>query len=56
VGDVDLLPIRYFGIPSTLATFEIAERLSVVVLSNSRLPGPFPLNALLALGSRRSFH
>ena len=55
-GDVDLLSIRYFGVPSVLATFEIAGRLSVLVLSNPFLSGPLPLNPLLALGSRRSVH
>lgn len=55
-GDVDLLSIRYFGVPSTLATFEIAGRLAILVLSNPRRSVPFPLHPLIALGSRRSIH
>ncbi|MEO7109022.1 MAG: hypothetical protein ABI183_01180 [Polyangiaceae bacterium] len=58
VGDprVDLLPIRYFGGPAALATFEIAGRLAVLVVSGTRQRLPFPQNPLLALGSPRTLH
>ena len=50
---VDLLPIRYFGAPAAIATFEIAGRLAVVVVSS---PGPFPQNPIVALGPPRTVH
>jgi hypothetical protein len=49
-----VLPCRL--VPSALATFEIAGRLAVVVLSSPHLPGSLPLNPLLALGSPRTVH
>ena len=52
----DLLPIQYFGLPLGLAIFQIAGRLSVLVLSGPQGQGPFPLNPLLALGSARAVH
>lgn len=52
----DLLPIDYFGLQLALATFEVAGRLSVLVLSGPRGRGPFPLNPLLALGTSRVVH
>ena len=52
-GDIDLIPIEYFGIPLTLATFEIVGDLSCVVLSGSRLPRPFPKSPFFALARRR---
>jgi hypothetical protein len=52
----DLLPIRYFGAPAALATFEIAGRLSVLVISSSSGLGPFPRNPLIALGPPRLVH
>lgn len=55
-GDVDLLPIRYFGLQAALATFEIAGRLSVLVLSGAQGRGAFPLNPLIALGPPRAIH
>ena len=53
---VDLLPIRYFGLQAALATFEIAGRLSVLVLSGAQGRGAFPLNPLIALGPPRAIH
>ena len=54
--DADLVPVRYFGLVLALATFEIAGRLSVLVLSGPQGRGPFPLNPLLALGATRAVH
>jgi hypothetical protein len=54
--DADLMPIRYFGLPLALATFQIGGRLSVLVLSGPQGRGPFPVNPLLALGSGRAVH
>lgn len=53
---VDLLPIRYFGAPAALATFEIAGRLAVLVVSSPHRPAPFPLNPIASLGSPRAVH
>lgn len=53
---VDLLAVRYFGLPLALATFEIAGRLAVLALSGPAGQGPFPLNPLLALGGPRAVH
>lgn len=52
--DVDLIPIEYFGIPVTLATFEILGDLSCVAISGSRFPLPVPQSPLFALARRRS--
>ncbi|MEO7034968.1 MAG: hypothetical protein ABI548_13750 [Polyangiaceae bacterium] len=52
--DVDLIPIAYFGIPLTLATFEILGDLSCLVLSESRVPRPFPKSPFFALARQRS--
>ena len=54
--DADLVPVRYFGLVLALATFEIAGRLSVLVLSGPQGRGPFPLNPLRALGATRAVH
>lgn len=51
--NVDLIPIAYFGLPLTLATFEILGDLSCVAMSGSRLPLPVPKSPLLALARRR---
>jgi hypothetical protein len=53
---VDLLPIRYFGAPAAIATFEIAGRLAVLVVSSTHRPAPFPLNPIVALGPPRAVH
>jgi hypothetical protein len=50
--DVDLIPIEYFGIPVTLATFEILGDLSCVALSGGRFPLPVPKSPLFALARR----
>jgi hypothetical protein len=52
----DLMPIRYFGLPLAMATFQIAGKLAVLALSGPQGRGPFPLNPLLALGSTRAVH
>ena len=52
--DIDLITIDYFGIPLTLATFEILGDLSCVAMSGGRFPQPFPKSPLLALARRRS--
>ena len=52
--DVDLIPIEYFGIPLTLATFEILGDLSCVALSGRQFPRSFPKSPLFALARRRS--
>lgn len=39
--DTDLIAIEYFGIPLTLATFEILGDLSCLVMSGSRPPRHF---------------
>lgn len=53
---VDLLPIRYFGAPAAIATFEIAGRLAVLVVSSSHRRAPFPQTPLVALGLPRAVH
>lgn len=53
---VDLLPIRYFGAPAAIATFEIAGRFAVLVVSSQHRPAPFPQNPLVALGPPRAVH
>jgi hypothetical protein len=56
-NDVDLLSIRYFGVPAAVATIEIAGRLAVLVLSSPHRPAPFfPYNPLVALGAPRAVH
>jgi len=47
----DLIPIEYFGVPLTLATFEIFDSLACVFTSARHLSGPMPKSPLLALGS-----
>jgi hypothetical protein len=54
-ADIDLLSIRYFGVPMGLATFEIAGRLAVLAVSSPHRLAPFPPNPLVALG-RRTVH
>ena len=51
--DVDLIPIEYFGIPVTLATFEILGDLSCVAISGGRFPLPVPKCPLFGLARRR---
>lgn len=51
--EVDLIPIEYFGLPLTLATFEILGDLSCVVTSAQHLPQPFPKSPLFALARQR---
>ena len=53
---VDLLPVIYFGLPVTLATFEILGDLSCVALSAHHLARPFPDNPLVGLSRRRSLN
>jgi hypothetical protein len=53
---VDLLPIRYFGVGAAVATFEIAGRLAVLVVSSAHGPAPFPQNPIIALGPPRTVH
>jgi hypothetical protein len=55
-GPVDLVSARYFGLPITLATFEILGALSCVALSARHSIRPFPDNPLLALSTRRSLN
>ncbi|HYQ29209.1 MAG TPA: hypothetical protein VER04_18385 [Polyangiaceae bacterium] len=54
--DVDFLRIDYFGTPLTLATFEILEQVSCVVLPSSGLPSPLPKSPFFALDGRRAVH
>jgi hypothetical protein len=56
-GGADLVAFEYFGVPATLATFEIAGRLACVALT-SLSSGPFPRSVLLSLASaaRRTVH
>jgi len=49
VGDVDLVPLEYFGVRGVLATFEIAGGLTWVVFSSRHLGGPFPRSPLFGL-------
>jgi hypothetical protein len=51
---VDLLPVTYFGLPVTLATFEILGNVSCVMISAHHRARPFPDNPLLALSRDRS--
>jgi hypothetical protein len=53
---VDLISVAYFGLPVTLATFEILGDLSCVVISARHLARPFPDNPLVALSRRRSLN
>jgi hypothetical protein len=53
---VDLVSIRYFGVPAALATIPIAGRLAVLVVSSAHHRGPFPNNPMVALGSTRTVH
>ena len=52
-GDVDLVPVDYFGVPLTLATFQILGDLSCVVTPGSLSSGPFPRSPLFALARQR---
>ncbi|HYQ18659.1 MAG TPA: hypothetical protein VEQ58_22950 [Polyangiaceae bacterium] len=52
--EVDLIPIHYFGVPMTLATFELFEELSCVATSVHHLPKPFPRSPLFALARPRN--
>jgi hypothetical protein len=49
---VDLVPVQYFGVVATLATYELAGRLACIVVSSSQHQGPFPANPLIALATR----
>ena len=53
---VDLVSIRYFGVPAALATIPIAGRLAVLVVSSAHHRCPFPKNPMVALGSPRMIH
>ena len=53
---VDLVPIRYFGAHAAIATFEIAGRLAVLVVSSPHRAAPFPQNPIVALGPPRAVH
>jgi hypothetical protein len=53
---VDLLPIRYFGACAAIATFEIAGRLAVLVVSSPHRSLPLPQNPIAALGPPRAVH
>ncbi len=52
-SDVDLIRVDYFGIPMTIATFELLGHLACVVAPSSMPSGPFPRNPLIALGRER---
>jgi hypothetical protein len=56
--DVDLVAFEYFGVPATLATFEIAGRLACVAVGSRLASGIFPRSVLLSLGAvaRRVVH
>ncbi|HET7545887.1 MAG TPA: hypothetical protein VFK05_38730 [Polyangiaceae bacterium] len=51
--DVDLIPIDYFGLKLTLASFEILGDWSCVVISAAHLSQPFPRSPLFALSRQR---
>ena len=55
---VDLLRVEYFGAKVTLATFEILDTVSCVVMPSSALPSPLSKSPLLALlpRARRTVH
>ena len=53
-GDVDLVAIDYFGIPLTIATFEILGALSCVVTTAVLSRGASPKSPLFALARPRS--
>ncbi len=53
---VDLLCVDYFGRALTLATFEILETLSCVVMPSSGFPLPLPKSPFFALQGRRTVH
>ena len=60
-GDVDLLSLDYFGTEITLATFQILERLSCVVVPSSLFRASSessrsPNSPLWALGGLRLVH
>jgi hypothetical protein len=52
-GDVDLIAIDYFGVPLTLATFQILDELACVVAPGSLAPGTAPKSPLFALPRQR---
>ena len=59
--NIDLLRVDYFGTELTLATFQILERLSCVVVPSSRLArassaSASVLSPLLALSGQRIVH
>jgi hypothetical protein len=56
--EVDLLAFEYFGVPATLATFEVAGRLACVAVSSRLASGTFPRSVLLSLApvARRVVH
>jgi hypothetical protein len=56
VHDVDLLHVDYFGEPLTVATFQMLDRVSCVVLPSRHLSCSLPKAPILALGLRRSVH
>jgi len=50
---VDLIAVDYFGLPLTLATFEVMGNLSCVVTSAEHLSQPFPKSPLFAVAKPR---
>ena len=50
---VDLIAIEYFGVPLTIATFQILDDLSCVVTPGNLASGPFPRSPLFALAGPR---
>lgn len=50
---VDLIAVRCFGVPLTIATFQILDDLLCVVTPGSLSSGPFPKNPLFALARQR---
>lgn len=53
-GSADLVPITYFGVPATLATFEALGRLFVMLVSSPVRAHPFPANPMLGMLGTRS--
>jgi hypothetical protein len=57
--DIDLLRVDYFGTRVAVATFQILESLSCVVLPSSRFPlvsSPTPKSPLFGLARLRTVH
>jgi hypothetical protein len=56
VSSVDLVSVCCFGWPAALATFEIAGRISVLLLLGPHRSDLRPRNPFLALGSPRTLN